>query len=325
MATFVEAPVSVIPRRAQAGVLSARWPILLILAVQAVVCVATLHNTAFQDEALYLYAGRQIIHYWAGGPAPYDHYAFYFSGYPDVYPVVGGFLDLLGGLELARSFSLVCMLGVTAIAYSVTKRLFHQPAAIFAAASYAFAGVVLFLGRLATFDAMCLFLIAVATAIAVHGSMSKRPWITLAIGPVLVLAILAKYAAMLFVPPAFGLLICLGVAFAGWWRMLLRAALAVVSFALSLGVAYKIMDKAAFHAISGSTTNRTTILVEPRITLFAHVLEMGGPIFVLALLGFLLLLFPGTGKVPGSGRDLVRLLMPGARLSHLYARIYLTG
>jgi 4-amino-4-deoxy-L-arabinose transferase-like glycosyltransferase len=260
---------------------------MLILAMQAVVSLAMLHNTAFQDEALYLYAGRQIIHHWNGGPVP-PNYAFYLSGYPYIYPVIGGFLDMAGGLELARAFSLACMLGVTAIVYLVTRKLFHQQAAIFAAAAYASTGVVLFLSRLATYDAMCLFLIALATAISVHGGMSRRPWQVLAIGPVLVLAILAKYAALLFVLPVFGLLACLGIAFAGWWPGLARLVSALASFAVSLGVAYEIMDKAAFHAISGSTTNRAVGLKAPRLALLIHVLHMGGVIYLIAFAGLLL-------------------------------------
>jgi len=261
-----------------------------VLALQALVSLSTLHNTAFQDEALYLYAGRQIIHHWNGGPVPLENYSFYFSGYPYVYPVIGGFLDMIGGLELARCFSLACMLGVTGIAYSVTGKLFHRRAAIFAAAAYASAGVVIFLGQLATFDAMCLFLIALATALAVHGGMAKRPWMVLAIGPVLVLAILTKYAALLFILPVFGLLTWLSVTFLAWRAALLRLVLAPVSFALSLGVASKTMDKAAFHAISGSTTNRAVGLPAPRLPLLMHVLYMAGLVYLVAFFGLLLAL-----------------------------------
>ena len=114
IATHVEAQAVHEPRRQLlVSVLSARWPILLILALQATASVATLHNTAFQDEALYLYGGRQIIHHWNGGPVPLENYAKEFSGYPYFYPVIGASLQLIGGLELARSFSLACMLGVT--------------------------------------------------------------------------------------------------------------------------------------------------------------------------------------------------------------------
>jgi 4-amino-4-deoxy-L-arabinose transferase-like glycosyltransferase len=268
----------------------AHWPLIGVLALQAAVSLITLHNSAFQDEALYLYAGRQIIHYWAGGPPPIENYAFYFSGYPNAYPVIGGFLDMLGGLELARAFSLVCMLGVTSLGYHITDRLFGRRAAVFAAAAYALTGSVLFVGRLATFDAMCLLLIAVSSTAAVRGSMSKRPWIVLAIGPALVAAILAKYAALLFVLPAFALLLCLGVPFLGWRRTAGRVLLTSAGFAISLAVAYKTMNHSAFHAINGSTTNRDVILKLARLTLLLHVLEMGGAILALAFVGLLLTL-----------------------------------
>src|SRR6266849_11180853 len=141
-------------KQVRASVIPSFWPLMLILAMQATVSLATLHNTAFQDEALYLYAGRQLFRYWTGGPVTLDHYACYFSGSPGVYPVIGGVLDMIGGLELARSFSLFCMMGVNAIIYYSTRKLFQRPAAIFASATYASLGTVLFVGRLATFDAL---------------------------------------------------------------------------------------------------------------------------------------------------------------------------
>lgn len=253
-------------------------------------CIATLHNSAFQDEALYLYAGRQVIHQWNGGPVPAANYPAWFSGYPYVYPPIGGFLDLVGGLELARDFSTACMLGVTAMVYSVTDKLFHRPAAIFASAAYATTGVVLFLSRLATYDPMCLLLIAIATALAVHGGMRKRPWAVLGIGPVIVLAVLAKYAALLFVLPVLSLLAVTGVSFVGWWRGVLRFALAMAGLALSVWVAYRIINKAALHAIVGSTTNRSVASKAPRLGLLIHVLRMGGLIYLIAFVGLLLAL-----------------------------------
>jgi hypothetical protein len=256
--------------------------------MQSVVSVATLHNTAFQDEALYLYAGRIQVHHWLGGPPSLDHFAYYFSGYPAVYPVIGGALDLIGGLQLARDFSLLCMLGVTTIVYVGTRRLFPRSAAIFASAAYACAGVVLYVGRLATFDALCLFLLALATLIALYAATSHRPGLSLMLGPILVLAILAKYAALLFVFPIFGLLAFLGVASRGWARTLLRLTDGAVGFAVSLYVAYRLIDHAAFHAVSGSTTHRVTGSKDPRLGLVTHVLQMGGVLYTLALCGLVL-------------------------------------
>lgn len=274
--------------RAKAITLPAFWPLMLILGLQATISLATMHNTAFQDEGLYLYAGRQIIHYWMGGPVPLDRYAFYFSGYPDVYPIIGGALDMIGGLELARLFSLICMMGVNIIVYYSTQKFFQRPAAIFASAAYASLGTVLYVGRLATFDSLCLFLIALAAAIAYSVSTSRHPWLAATIGPVLVLSILAKYAAMLFALPVLGILVFCSLAFQGWWRMLLRLALALLSLVIGLLVAYRVMDHLAFHAIQGSTTNRVALIPKPRLEMFMHVLQMCGIVYAAALVGVVL-------------------------------------
>ena len=265
------------------------WPLALILCLQCVVSIATLRNTAFQDEALYLYAGRQILHNWNGGPVPLDDYASYFSGYPEFYPVIGGFLDMIGGLELARDFSVACMLGVTGAVYWITARLYDRPAAIFAAATYASTGVVLFVGRLATYDAMSLCLIALAAVLSVQVSMSKHPWTSLAVGPVLVLAILAKYAALLFVSPVLGILAVLSLVFIGWRRALVRLALTLASFALSLGIAYDTLNREALKGVISTTTNRAVSLKSPRMSLLIHVLHLGGVFYLIAFLGLLLI------------------------------------
>ncbi len=279
-------------KQVKASVIPLFWPLILILAMQAIISVVTLHNTAFQDEALYLYAGRQLFrYYWMGGPVPLDHYAFYFSGYPGVYPLLGGALDMIGGLELARSFSLFCMMGVNVIIYYSTQKFFQRPAAIFASATYASLGTVLFVGRLATFDALCLFLIALAAAMAYQVSTSRHPWLALMIGPLLVLSVLAKYAAMLFALPVLGILVFCSIVFLGWWRMLIRLAMAIVTLVISLGVTYHFIDKAAFHAISGSTTNRVALIQKSPLELFQHVLQMGGIVYAAALLGLVLVFF----------------------------------
>jgi hypothetical protein len=257
--------------------------------MQAMVSLVTLRNTAFQDEGLYLYAGRQIIRHWAGGPAPLDHYAYYFSGYPYIYPVIGGALDRLGGLELARSFSLLCMLGVTAIVFSMTRRLFDHTAAVFASALYAVTGVVLFLSRLATFDALCLLFIASAVGLAVWSGTSGRVLAPILIGPALVLAILTKYAALLFVPSTICVLVCVAVMNHGWRSAFARGLLACAAFIASLYVAAHTIDHAAFHALSGSTTDRETSLNGPQFALFTHSLRMGGVLFGLAILAAVVL------------------------------------
>lgn len=167
-------------KRLLTGVRMSRWSLPLILVFQALIAWTLLRNTAFQDEALYIYAGEQIWQHWLHGLPVLSNYSYYFSGNPYVYPIIAGPLDMLGGLELVRSFSLVCMLMVTACGYYVTHQLFTQKSAVFAALFLVCQGPVLFLSRLATYDPLCLCLVAGGTALAVHAGQAQRPWRALA-------------------------------------------------------------------------------------------------------------------------------------------------
>lgn len=272
------------------SVILSRWSLPLILVFQALLSWTLLQNTAFQDEGLYLYAGRQIWQFWLGGPHLLDDYSYYFSGNPYVYPIIGGALDMVGGLELARAFSLLCMLITTACGYYATKKLFHQKAAIFAAVFFVCQGPVLFLSRLATYDPLCLCLLAVALALAVHASQSQRPWSVLSLGPCLVLAFGAKYAALLFMPPIFGILVLCTLLKWGWRSMLLRGTLGVLSLIVAAALGTLVMlrfDPTMLHALAATTTNRVVVVVYPRSLLVEHVVEMVGFPYVVGLAGLL--------------------------------------
>ena len=257
-----------------------------ILVLQAITSLVALHNTAFQDEALYLLAGRQIFNSWIGQPHFLEPYGLYFSGYPSFYPVIGGVLDILGGVELARLFSLTCMLGVTVCVYLITRHLFDRGNALVAAILFAGVGPVLFLGRLATYDALCLLLIALAMVLALHLSVARTPWAALGIGPLLLLAVAAKYAGLLFVPTVFCTLI--------WFslkeprKMLVRAGLAFCSFALAAAIAFSKLDKDVLTGIGFTTTNRVSFIKTAPILLIEHIAILGGMIFALALVGLIL-------------------------------------
>ena len=103
-----------------------------ILAVQAVLSLR-MNNSAFEDEALYLYSGHLEIAHWLHGAALQGDYASYFSGAPVLYPVLGAAADSIGGLAAARAVSLLCMLLVTTLLYSMTRRLFNERVGLCAA------------------------------------------------------------------------------------------------------------------------------------------------------------------------------------------------
>ncbi len=280
-------------KRLLTGVTMSRWSLPLILVFQALLSWALLRNTAFQDEALYIYAGEQIWQHWLHGLPLLDNYSNYFSGYPYVYPIIAGALDMLGGLELARLFSLVCMLIVTACGYYVTKQLFNQKSAVFAALFFVCQGPVLFLSRLATYDPLCLCLVAVGAALAVNASQAQRPWRALGIGPLLVLAFGAKYAALLFIPPVLAILALCTLIRRGWISMLVRGTLGVLSL-IVVGTLAAILvihfDPSMLHALVNSTTNRIVYQAYSRLFLAEDVAGIAGLSYAVGLAGLLLLL-----------------------------------
>ena len=98
------------------------WPLVGILVIQAGLSLRLVwSNTAYQDEALYLWAGHLEWAHWLHGVAVPD-FASYFSGAPVIYPPLGAVASSIGGLATARILSLACMLAATTLLYAVTKR-----------------------------------------------------------------------------------------------------------------------------------------------------------------------------------------------------------
>ena len=183
---------------------SRRWTWVSRAVLFAIMCVQAaltlrMSNTAFEDEALYLYTGHLEIAHLLHGAALQGNYASYFSGAPVLYPVLGALADGVGGLAAARTVSLIAMLATTGLLYSLTRRLFNERVGLCAAVIFSVTESALFLGHLATYDAPSLFLLALATWIVVRTAAFRWPGYLLAAPPI-ALAVATKYAAGLFVP-----------------------------------------------------------------------------------------------------------------------------
>lgn len=263
-----------------------RLPLPLILLTQAVSSLIALRNTAFQDEALYLLAGRQIFLSWMGRTPYLEPYGLYFSGYPSFYPVIGGILDFLGGLEAARLFSLLCMLIVTTCVYFITIEFFDRKSGLIAAILFASEGSVLFLGRLATYDALCFCLLALGMMLSLRASKAASAQSCLAIGPLLVLMVAAKYAGLLFVPTVLALLALWTLKHKGVEEMFVRLGIALFSLAASGFIAYLNLDRQVLAGLSFTTTNRISAGTPPMLVI-EHIAMMEGIFFGLGLLGLL--------------------------------------
>lgn len=258
-----------------------RLALLAILALQAAVSLR-LQNTAFEDEALYLYAGRMEIAHLLHGAALQGDYGSYFSGAPVLYPVLGAALNAIGGLALARALSLAEMLAVTAMLYSITRLKFNERAALCSAALFAVSESAIFLGHLATFDATCLFLLAAATRIVVRWSGSRRPVFLLA-APLVALAVAVKYAGLLFVPT-----IAVLPAIAGWpargRRVLLYPPAFAVTVAGLLYAALRLAGHADVDALKVTTLGRAHGSV-PVLAVARETGAWGGVLMALAVAG----------------------------------------
>ena len=184
------------------GLAHLRLPLLIaILTVQAVLSLRLVwSNTAYIDEATYLWAGHLEIAHWLQG-TPVPPFQTWLSGAPAIYPPVGAVADSLGRLYEARILSLVFMTCATALLWNITSRLFGNRSAFFASTLFAILGPTQFLGALATYDAMALLLMAISVwcVVAAQDHDDSTP-LLVAGAIILALANATKYATALFDP-----------------------------------------------------------------------------------------------------------------------------
>src|SRR5580700_9473404 len=175
------------------------WPLVAVLIVQAALSIRLLRaDTAFEDEATYLWAGHLEWAHWLHG-VPLPQFPAYFSGAPVLYPPIGALADSIGGLTGARVLSLIFMLVATTFLWGTVSKLYGNRAAFFAAALFAVSGPTLHLGAFATYDAMSVFLVTLAAWLVVRpGEWRDAPVWMIAAGVTLALADATAYTYALF-------------------------------------------------------------------------------------------------------------------------------
>jgi hypothetical protein len=176
-------------------------PLVFVLGLQAGLSFQLIHtDSAFADEALYLWAGHiEIAHLLHGTPIP--PFPTYLSGAPVIYPPLGAIADSVGGLAGARLLSLCFMLGVTLFLWSSTRQLFDTRAAFFASGLFAVLGPTQHLGAFATYDAMSLFFLSLATWIVIRAGARDDGWTWMILAALaLTIANATKYASAIFDP-----------------------------------------------------------------------------------------------------------------------------
>lgn len=177
-------------------------PLTLICAVQTALSLTLIRsNTAFTDEADYLWLGRLRLANWLHASAwPSATGQHVLPGSPDIYPPIGALADAIGGLTAARIASLAFMLGATVLLYFTARQLFDATAAAFAVGLWAISEPALRLA-FATADPLSVLLTALAGWLIVQaGSRSRHGELVAASGAVLALATATSYSAIIIDP-----------------------------------------------------------------------------------------------------------------------------
>ncbi len=273
------------------------WPLVVVLAVQTILSVRLIRaDTAFQDEALYLWAGHlewaNLLH---GTPIP--PFPSYFSGVPVIYPPLGALADSLGGLTGARILSLIFMLGATTALWATARRLFGDRAAFFAAALFAVLGPTLHLGAFATYDAMSLFLIAIAAWLVVRAGdrQDATVWM-LAAGAILALANATSYSSALFDPIVILLALLIAFPKPGGKLAIGRAVTLLAVVALLLTLTLLIGGSRYLHGIDVTTLERAPG-TDSALTVIVHFWSWTGVIVVAAFCGAVISWITQPGSV----------------------------
>jgi hypothetical protein len=272
-------------------------PVVSILALQAVLSLRLVwSNTAFSDEALYLWAGHLEIAHWLHG-ATMPPFATYFSGAPVIYPPIGALADSVGGLTAARLLSMGFMLGTTALLYDVTRLLVGRRAAAFGSALFVVLGPVQLLGAFATYDAMALFLVALAAWLVTRAQGRGGELLLAAGGLTLALADATKYAAALWSPVIIGLagLVVVG---GGWRRPAFRAArVALYAGVPAVAALYGLGGSAYVRGVMFTTLDRKVSGGYASVSsIMVDSFEWVGVVFVLAALGTAICFFTTKGR-----------------------------
>jgi Dolichyl-phosphate-mannose-protein mannosyltransferase len=278
------------------------WPLLAVLAVQAGLSLRLVRaNTAFQDEAAYLWAGHLQWAHWLHG-APVPPFSSYFSGSPAIYPPLGALADAIGNLTAARILSLAFMLGATTLLWRATDRLYGHRAAFFAAALFAALGPTLHLGAFATYDAMSVFLIALAACCVIRaGDSGDATGRMVAAGVALALANATAYASALFDPVVVLIALLTAVPRPGGKTAARRVAILLITVVTLLLVGLLVGGSSYLHGI-GLTTFQRAQGAASALTVLGDAWSWTGIVLSLAICGVI------AGGVSRQGRARTWLL-----------------
>jgi hypothetical protein len=298
-----------------------------LLCVQAILSLR-LQNTAFGDEALYLYAGHMETAHLLHGAALQGTYASYFPGIPVLYPVLAAAASSIGGLAAARAVSLLAMLITTVLLYAMTRRLVNERVGLCTVVLFCVTEGTTLAGHLATNDAVSLCLLALASWIVVR----TAPWrwrAYLLAAPVAGLAIGTDYWALLYLPT---LALLAGLAADPYLgRQAITRALVLGGMTVELLAIAVLVGGRAYVTAAVATLATRTPGSDQALHILTEAGEWGGLVTALAVFGASRYAFEARNEpnelvaLPGSRRRRAALgiLLAGTALLALVDHLYL--
>jgi len=262
--------------------------LLAILLVQVALAVRPgMNGTPFEDEGLYIYMGHRMIDHLLHGAFLSEYPGAYFSGAPGFYPVLAAMGDHVGGLQGARTVSLLFALGATVCVTGLGRQFYGRLAGLLGAAAFVLCGSVIYQSDFATFDSTTLFLVAAAAWLTVYSVRHDRFLWAPAVAVLLVLAFYAKYAGAVYVPIVAALAV---MAAARKDRLLvLRRTVFMLVSAVALGFfIYALWGLSLGKGIAVTTTSRDVLNPASAGSLVHQVVLWVGPWLALAAAGALL-------------------------------------
>jgi putative flippase GtrA/GT2 family glycosyltransferase len=260
-------------------------PIMAICAIQAALSLTLVwSNTAFVDEADYLWIGHLETAQWLHGTSWPSVYADQtLSGSPFIYPPLGALADSIGGLAGARILSLMFMLGATILLYLTASRLFDRTTALFASALWAFTEPTIRLA-FATFDPLSILLTALSAWLIVQaGYRRHRGEFVASAAVILALANVTAYSGIAIDP------VVVAFAFLAWLpRMGAKQASFCTAWFAGALAAFFAMLMTLSHSWSGliyTVLDRSVTDQQSTLLVLEQVWAYSGLIICLAVIG----------------------------------------
>ncbi len=243
--------------------------------------------SASEDEGLYVYMGHRMLDHIRNGSFLPEYPGSYFSGAPGIYPPLAALADLAGGLQAARSVSLVFTIVATVGTYGLTRRLFGRLAGLIGALVFVLSAGVIFQSHLATYDAMMMALVACAAWLAVYSAQTNALLWAPVIGALLALAAMTKYAGAVYAPVVGLLAVIVAWPWLRWvavrQAMFIGASAAVVFFFI-----LQMWGRDLVGRIRQTTLDRTILNPASGPDLLQMLAGWIGPVIAIAAVGALL-------------------------------------